>query len=159
MPLERVPTGSYFSGRNFKICKWVSFRNGLGASQTAAFVQGFRMGELECKPLKSGSLLPALWFSWSPTSFKAIHFRGLSLQCRYEGLECFKWGTNPLLLRGNLHVFLGSLLIVCHCAWRGDFGKTKSAFSHPSQCTPFILVMEELFSQFSGLFQRKLFHA
>ena len=103
-------------------------------------------------PLRAESQFPtALWVSWmyAPVVFKAQHFWGYSLWCRFQMLG--NWcGAQAPCSSGRIFLFVRSLLIMGHYTRGRVFGDTMSLPLLPVWMSPFYPL---LWSRRSASFQ------
>lgn len=143
---ERVST--CFSGCHFKIQKWVCFTYGLDASQTAAFVMGPGANASACQSFRSSFSIPyssVVLLDADSVGFQSQTLRGLSLQCRIQGLVCLLWRKNPLFLREMFHIFETPFWLWVNMTRVRFLARLCLCLSYPSQCSSFPFVVEALF--------------
>lgn len=122
---ESIPAGSTLSGV-FKISKWISLTENLGAFQRASSVLGLVVSESARVVVLH--LLQVLWilWMWAPLVFKAKCFEGSSLRCRSFLIAGVWFRVWTLCFSKRSFWFVSSLLIVGYYTGAGFYGETSS---------------------------------
>lgn len=127
--------------------------HGLGIFWICVFVLG---PDMRLQVIKTGFPGPTAFFGHKlehkPLCFAKLDFWDSSFQCRFQGLGCLRWGSNPSLL--SVTFVIGSFLLFGGCRDGCNFsGETVSLLFCHLSVVLLSFVVENLFSKFKDFFR------